>query len=48
MQAVGLADLLVDGNYVFIEWPNDLKWDNAIQITIQVKEDGNREFIVVG
>lgn len=48
MQSVGLADLLVDGNYVFIEWPNDLKLENAIEITIQVKEDGDREFIVVG
>ena len=46
MQSVGLADLIGAGNYVFIEWPNDLQIDGAIQITIQVKEDGNREFII--
>ena len=46
MQSVGLADLMVAGNYVFIEWPNDLKMADAIQITIQVREDGDREFII--
>jgi len=46
MEGIGLADLLVDGNYVFIEWPQNLKLANALEITIQVKEDGNREFIV--
>lgn len=46
MQSVGLGDLIGAGNYVFIEWPNDLQIDGALQITIQVKEDGNREFII--
>ena len=46
MQSVGLVDLMVAGNYVFIEWPNDLKMADAIQITIQVREDGDREFII--
>lgn len=48
MQGTGLADLCVPGNYVFIEWPNDIKLPNAIQIKIQVKEDGDREFTVIG
>ena len=46
MQNVGLIDLITNGNFVFIEWPNNLKLDNAIDITIKVKEDGDREFIV--
>ena len=48
MQGTGLADLCVAGNYVFIEWPNDLQIPNAIKITIEVKEDGEREFAIVG
>lgn len=48
MQGTGLADLCVAGNYVFIEWPNDLQLPNAIKITIEVKEDGEREFAIVG
>ncbi len=48
MQGIGLADLCVPGNYVFIEWPNDLHFPGAIKITIQVKEDGEREFTVIG
>ena len=46
MEGIGLADILLDGNYVFIEWPNDLNLPLAIEITIKVKEDGTREFIV--
>ena len=46
LQGTGLADLCIDGNYVFIEWPNDLSLPNAIKIKIQVKENGNREFII--
>lgn len=48
MQGIGLADLCVPGNYVFIEWPNDLHFPGAIKIIIQVKEDGEREFTVIG
>ena len=48
MQGTGLADLCVPGNYVFIEWPNDLQLPGAIHITIKIKEDGNREFIIAG
>ena len=43
---VGLWDLVTAGNYVFIEWAGDLAIPNAIHITIQVKENGDREFIV--
>ncbi len=46
MQSIGLLDLCVPGNYVFIEWPHGLKLPNALQVTINVKEDGNREFII--
>ena len=46
MESTGLLDLCVAGNYVFIEWPNSLKLPGAMQITINIKEDGNREFIV--
>lgn len=46
MQSIGLEDLMVAGNYVFIEWPNEMIMPNAIKVTIQVKENGNREFIV--
>lgn len=46
MESTGLLDLCVDGNYVFIEWPNGLRLPNAIKITINIKEDGNREFII--
>jgi len=46
MQSIGLEDLMVDGNYVFFEWPNEMIMPNAIKVTIQVKENGNREFIV--
>ncbi len=45
-QSIGLADLMVAGNYVFIEWPNEMIIPNAIKVTIQVKENGNREFII--
>ena len=46
MQSIGLEDLMVAGNYVFIEWPNEMIMPNAIKVTIQVKENGNREFII--
>lgn len=46
MQSIGLEDLMVAGNYVFIEWPNEMIIPNAIKVTIQVKENGNREFII--
>lgn len=46
MESTGLLDLCVAGNYVFIEWPNGFKFPGALEITINVKEDGNREFIV--
>lgn len=49
MQSTGIADLCVDGNYVFIEWPEGLQFGqahNIIDITIKVKENGDREFIV--
>lgn len=49
MESTGLADLCVDGNYVFIEWPEDLKFGaarNIMNVTIQVKENGDREFII--
>jgi len=48
-ESTGLVDLCVDGNYVFIEWPEGLKFGNAhyqITVTIEVKEDGNREFVI--
>ena len=46
LESTGLLDLCVDGNYVFVEWPNGFNWPGAIQITINVKENGDREFIV--
>ncbi len=46
MESTGLLDLCVAGNYVFIEWPNGLKLPGAMQITINVKENGDREFII--
>lgn len=48
MQSIGLEDLCVAGNYVFIEWPNELQFPNAIQIKITVKENGDREFVIIG
>ena len=42
MQSIGLLDFCVPGNYVFIEWPHGLKLPNALQVTINVKEDGKR------
>lgn len=46
LDSIGLLDLCVPGNYVFIEWPNGLQLPGAIEITINVKEDGDREFII--
>lgn len=46
MESIGLLDLCVAGNYIFIEWPNGLDFPDALRITINIKEDGNREFIV--
>ena len=49
MESTGIADLCVDGNYVFIEWPEGLKFGaarNIIDITIKVKENGDREFVI--
>lgn len=46
MDSTGLLDLCVAGNYVFIEWPNGLGIPNALHIKIEIKEDGNREFII--
>ncbi len=46
LESIGLLDLCVDGNYVFIEWPNGLNLPGAMQVTIKIKEDGNREFII--
>lgn len=49
MASTGIADLCVDGNFVFIEWPEGLKFGaarNIIEVTIQVKENGDREFII--
>ena len=43
---IGLEDLLIDGNYVFIEWPNGLYVPNAISVKINVKEGGRREFLI--
>lgn len=42
----GLGDLCVPGNYVFIEWPGELAFSNAMTVTITVQEDGTREFII--
>ena len=44
--SVGLWDLMTPENYVFIEWAGDLAIPHAMHITIQVKENGDREFIV--
>ncbi|MCM1404415.1 MAG: tRNA (adenosine(37)-N6)-threonylcarbamoyltransferase complex ATPase subunit type 1 TsaE [Prevotella sp.] len=46
LASTGLADLCVDGNYVFIEWPHGLQFPQALHVTINIKEDGNREFII--
>ena len=46
MQIIGLEDLMVAGNYVFIEWPNEMKIAGAIKVIIKVKENGTREFII--
>ncbi|MBO4823385.1 MAG: tRNA (adenosine(37)-N6)-threonylcarbamoyltransferase complex ATPase subunit type 1 TsaE [Clostridia bacterium] len=46
MESIGLLDLCIAGNYVLIEWPNGIDFPQAIHITINIKEDGNREFIV--
>lgn len=48
LESIGLLDLCIGGNYVFIEWPHGLQIADVYQITvtIQIKEDGNREFIV--
>ena len=46
MESTGLLDLCVAGNYVFIEWPESLHLDGALTVTIQVKENGDREFII--
>lgn len=47
-ESIGLFDLCVPGNYVFIEWGKDLQFTGVdqMEITIQVKEDGKREFII--
>jgi tRNA threonylcarbamoyl adenosine modification protein YjeE len=45
-ERVGLYDLLKPDNYVFIEWAEGLDISNAIRIKIDVKEDGNRVFII--
>jgi len=46
LENIGLLDLCVPGSYIFIEWPNGLMLPGAMQVTIKVKEDGNREFII--
>lgn len=46
MQSIGLEDLMVAGNYVFIEWPNEMKIAGAIKVIIKVKENGTREIII--
>ncbi len=48
LESIGLLDLCIDGNYVFVEWPHGLQVTNVYQmtVTIQIKEDGNREFII--
>lgn len=46
MQSIGLEDLMVAGNYVFIEWPNEMKIAGAIKVIIKVKENGAREIII--
>lgn len=46
LESIGLLDLCVPGNYVFIEWPNNLKLPGAIQVTINIKENRDREFII--
>jgi tRNA threonylcarbamoyladenosine biosynthesis protein TsaE len=43
---IGLYDLLVPNNYVFIEWAGNLDIPSAIHIKINVKENGTREFII--
>ena len=46
LESTGLLDLCVAGNYVFIEWPHNFDLPNAMHIRIEVKENGNREFII--
>ena len=46
LESIGLLDLCVPGNYVFIEWPNSLKLPGAIKVNINIKENGDREFII--
>lgn len=46
LESTGLLDVCVPGNYVFIEWPHGLQIPGAMEITIQIQEDGNREFII--
>lgn len=46
VEAVGLFDLIVPGNTVLIEWPGGLDFPGAIKVTINVKENGEREFII--
>ncbi len=43
---IGLEDLLIEGNYVFIEWPGEIDIKDAIKINIIIKENGDREFII--
>lgn len=43
---VGLWDLTVPGNTVLIEWPGTIGCPDAINVTIKVKENGDREFII--
>ena len=48
VESTGIADLCIPGNYVFIEWPQNIKLTDIyhLDVTIKVKEDGNREFII--
>ena len=46
IEDIGLYDLILPGNYVFIEWGGELKIPNAIRVNITVKEGGTREFII--
>ena len=46
VESIGLWDLIGVGNFVFIEWPQGLSFQNAVRVQIKVREDGNREFII--
>ena len=46
LESTGLLDLCVPGNYVLIEWPHSFDLPDALHVTIKVKENGNREFII--